>query len=525
MLVPAKKVAYGEHGKEVFIVRLNEFQTLLKKHIPGVDFHAAEDMDPDGIEIERLVSDSAMSGPDTIFACVPGEHCDGHDYASKAVAMGACAVFCEHRIEGISVPQIICHDIRRNMGKAASILYGDPLAKLTMIAVTGTNGKTTSVFMVKSILKSAGVKTGLLGTVFCDDGNVLEDAQHTTPEGSDLQYWLHRMVNNGCRACVMEASSHAIDQGRIEGTLYDVAGFTNLTVDHLNYHKDMESYFRAKRKLFKHYMRNNWHGAVNIDDNYGLRLFNEFGCRVVGYSMKDEDAMFYAVSRGSAPEGTDVEIKTPFSDNADVLRLPFIGDHNIMNALQALSIAWLLGIDKQTAFDGLTKTERIPGRLESYMIGNGGVCVIDFAHNPDGLEKILTALRSVCKGKLSVAFGASGESDKTKRPLMGEVAARLADKIIITSDNPRSEDPNVIASEVEAGAKKYTADCKVIIDRESAIYEGLNDIAQGDILLLAGKGPERCQMLKDGPVPFQDRDVMLEWCRINGREVLQCGII
>lgn len=502
-------------------MKLNKLLALLEKNALDVKIYTTvSDIELEKIEIVKLVSDSKMSEPGTLFACVTGEHSDGHDYAAGAVVSGASALLCERPL-GIDVPQIICRDVRRNMGKVASLLYESPLSKLIMIAVTGTNGKTTSVFMTRSILENAGIKTGMLGTVCCNDGNLSEDAEHTTPEGSDLQHWLYRMVRNDCRACVMEASSHSIVQGRLEGVLYDMAGFTNLTVDHLNYHGDMESYFKAKKTLLDSYMRGNWRVTVNIDDIYGARLFKELGSRAVGYSMKNRDAMFFAAVKGASTEGMDVEIKTPYSGIAETFRLPLLGEHNVMNALQALSLAWTLGIGEEEALNGLVKIKRVPGRLEHYMINGVGTCVIDFAHNPDGLEKILTALRSVCRGKLYVAFGASGESDKSKRPLMGEVAARLADGVIITSDNPRSEDPFVIASEVEAGAKKHSTDYKVILDRESAIYEGLNCITPDDILLLAGKGPECYQILKDGPITFQDKNIMLEWCRLNSREVMQ----
>jgi UDP-N-acetylmuramoyl-L-alanyl-D-glutamate--2,6-diaminopimelate ligase len=472
-----------------------------------------------GTDIVSLVSDSRKSAPGTIFACVRGDHSDGHDYAAKAVEAGASAIMCEYPLD-LAVPQIICPDIRRNMGAVASLLYDSPLSKLTMIAVTGTNGKTTSVFMTKSILEEAGIKTGLLGTVSCDDGNNVEAAEHTTPEGSDLQQWLYRMTANGCGACVMEASSHSIVQGRLEGALYDRAGFTNLTVDHLNYHLDMESYYKAKKTLFENYMRNDWRAAVNIDDGYGARLFDELGPRAVSYSIKDSNAMFFASLKSASVEGMDVEIKMSASNAPRIAKLPLLGEYNMQNALQALSLAWTLGIDAETAISGAMRMKPVPGRLERYTIKGVGSCVIDFAHNPDGLEKALTALRSVCRGKLYVAFGASGESDKSKRPMMGEVATRLADSVIITSDNPRSEDPHAIASEIEAGAMKHPAECRVIVDRRDAVFEGLSRITPDDILVLAGKGPERYQELKGGPVPYNDKETMLEWCRLNGKEVL-----
>ncbi|MCE5202515.1 MAG: UDP-N-acetylmuramoyl-L-alanyl-D-glutamate--2,6-diaminopimelate ligase [Synergistaceae bacterium] len=500
-------------------MKFNRLIALLQNSSLDIRVYTPEGMCAFDPEITKVVSDSRKIVNDSLFACVEGEHIDGHHYAAKAVEDGASALLCQRQLD-IPVPQIICADVRRSMGVVASILYGAPLSKLTMIAITGTNGKTTSTFMTKSILENAGIKTGLLGTVYYDDGDVLEDAEHTTPEGSDLQYWLYRMVNNGCDACVMETSSHAIVQGRIEGALYDRAGFTNLSVDHLDYHGDMESYFLAKKTLFDCYMRNNWRAAVNIDDAYGARLFKELGNRAVGFSIKDSSAHFFAAVTGTSIEGMDVKIKIPDSDAMEFIRLPLLGEYNILNALQALSLAWTLGVSKETALDGLLKMGQIPGRLERYLINGSGSCVIDFAHSPDGLEKVLTALRPVCRGKLYVVFGAGGDRDKTKRPLMGEIATRLADSVIITSDNPRSEDPDIIASEIESGAKRHSTEYKVIVDRRTAIYEGLNSLKPDDVLLIAGKGPERYQILKDGPIPFLDKNIMLDWCRLNNKQVI-----
>ena len=470
-------------------------------------------------EIYQLVSDSRKALPGSIFACVKGDHSDGHDYAVKAFGSGASALLCERKLD-LQVPQIISEDIRRNMGIVASLLYDEPARKLTMIALTGTNGKTTSTFMTKSILDHAGIKTGLLGTIYYDDGDSSADAEHTTPEGSDLQYWLSRMVTNGCGACVMETSSHAMVQGRIEGVNFDRAGFTNLTVDHLDFHNDMESYFKAKKILFEKYMRNNWMAAINGDDAYGRRLILELGNRAISYGTSDRDSKFFAEIKGTSTEGMDVEITTPDSKIAVASRLPLLGEYNIMNALQALSICWSLGVRDKTALEGLLLMKQVPGRLERYIISGSGTCVIDFAHSPDSLEKVLNTLRSVCKGKLFVVFGAGGDRDKTKRPIMGEIAARLADSVIITSDNPRSEDPEVIVSEIEAGVKMNSQKYSRIVDRRSAIFEGLSRTGPNDILLIAGKGPEPYQILKDGPVPFLDKNVMIDWCRENGKEVI-----
>lgn len=502
-------------------MRLSSLVSLLEKGPLDVRIHSVSD--PEHLlltEVDNLVSDSRKVTKGSIFACVEGEHSDGHDFAQAALSSGAAALLCEHPLKNIDIPQLICPDVRRNMGRVASMLYNEPASGLKMIGITGTNGKTTSTFMTKSILENSGIKTGLLGTVWCDDGVLKEDAEHTTPEGSDLQAWLHRMVSNGCSTCIMEASSHAISQGRIDGVLYDRAGFTNLTVDHLNYHLDMESYFEAKNSLFKNYMRGDWRAAVNIDDPYGELLYRQLGRRCVGYSLINSGADFSACVKKASVEGMEVEISTPEKRNATETKLPLIGVYNVMNALQALSLCWTLGIGREAALEGLVKMRQVPGRLERYLIEKSGTCVIDFAHNPDGLDKILTALRTICEGKLTVVFGASGESDVSKRPLMGETASRIADRVIISSDNPKSEDPSAIAAEILEGAQKYAAECSVIIDRNEAVSFGLENLKSGDILLLAGKGPESYQILKEGPVPYSDKNAMDAWCRKVGKRYI-----
>jgi UDP-N-acetylmuramoyl-L-alanyl-D-glutamate--2,6-diaminopimelate ligase len=259
---------------------------------------------------------------------------------------------------------------------------------------------------------------------------------------------------------------------------------------------------------------------VNIDDPYGARLYRELGERCVSYSLFDSGVDFYARVKKASVEGMEVEIRMPDSRNMTDVRLPLIGTHNVMNALQALSLSWTLGIGCKAAMEGLVKMRQVPGRLERYLIEESGTCVIDFAHNPDGLEKILTALRSICEGKLTVIFGASGESDISKRPMMGETASRLADIVIISSDNPKSEDPQAIAAEIFLGAKKHNADCSVIIDRNEAVSFGLENLRSGDILLLAGKGPESYQILKDGPVPYSDKEALVSWCKKKGRKYI-----
>lgn len=501
-------------------MNFKELACKLRVELPNIKVVIPEGWaDRDKAEIGALVSDSREVCPGAMFACVRGEHVDGHDFAAEAKSAGAVALLCERKID-TELPQIICDDARRAMGKAASVLYGYPSSKMKMVALTGTNGKTTSAFMIRSILEFTGVKTGLLGTIYCYDGKTKTDAEHTTPEGSDLQFQLSRMVKNGCKACVMEASSHAIDQGRIDGIKFDRAGFTNLTPEHLDYHKSMEGYFEAKRKLFFDYMRGDWAASINIDDKWGRRLYEELQDRAVSYGTESSDADFRAGIKSVSKEGTGMELCGKSLSGKLRFRLPMLGTYNVLNALQAISICHTLGIAAEDSVEALKTMEQVPGRLERVVIKGYGTCIIDFAHSSDGLEKVLTALRPVCEGRLIVAFGAGGDRDRSKRFPMGEIASRIADYVIVTSDNPRTEDPELIVREIETGVKEHGTDYEVITDRKEAVFEGLSMLKERDIFLLAGRGPERYQILKDGPIPLMDKDIVLEWAKTAGKEVL-----
>ncbi|MDD7648845.1 UDP-N-acetylmuramoyl-L-alanyl-D-glutamate--2,6-diaminopimelate ligase [Cloacibacillus porcorum] len=492
--------------------------TLEKSHIEH-RIHLPEGCAADDIELKGMVCDSRKAGPGMVFAATKGGHRDAHDFIPAAVAAGTPAVLCEHEVDA-GIPQIICLNVRSAMGEVASLLYEEPSKKMTMIALTGTNGKTTSTFMTQAILNHAGIKTGLMGTVLYDDGEKIEEAEHTTPEGCDIQNILARMIDNGCKACVMEASSHAIVQGRIDGLRYDRAGFTNLTLEHLDFHKDMEHYFLAKKSLFDSYMRNNWKASINIDDQYGRRLCEELGKRVISYSMIDEEADFFASVANITLEGLEIEIKTPESPEKKKIKLPILGAYNVLNALQALSLAWSIGVSAQSALEALEKMPQVPGRLERYRFDNGASCVIDFAHSSDGLEKVLSAVRPICRRKLYVVFGAGGDRDTSKRPVMGEIASRLGDFVVVTSDNPRSEDPASIMAAIEPGVKEHDTPYTMIADRRQAIYYGLDQAGADDIVVIAGRGPETHQILKDGPIPLVDKEIMEDWCRLSGKRVI-----
>lgn len=499
---------------------LNKVALAAEKLPIKVRLHLPEGCALDAVDVDGVVCDSRKAAPGMMFAATKGGHVDAHDFIAGAVAKGTPAVLCERETD-CPVPQLITDDVRAAMGYICSLVHDEPAKKMTMIALTGTNGKTTSTFMTQSILNHAGIKTGLMGTIIYDDGKTQEEAEHTTPEGSDVQNILARMTENGCKACVMEASSHAIDQGRINGINFDRAGFTNLTLEHLDYHKTMENYFLAKKALFDKYMRNNWKACVNIDDVYGQRLRDALGARAVTYSMVNESADFWASIKNISVGGLDLEVKTPDLPKTQKVTLPVLGAYNVSNALQALSLAWSLGVSSQTALEALENMRQVPGRLERYTIEDSGACVIDFAHSSDGLEKVLTAVRPICQKKLYVLFGAGGDRDTTKRPVMGEIASRLGDYVVVTSDNPRSEDPTAIMKAIEPGVKEHDTPYVMIEDRRAAIYYGLEQIGEGDMLVIAGRGPETHQILKDGPIPLVDKEIMEDWLAANGKRTVR----
>ena len=267
-------------------------------------------------------------------------------------------------------------------------------------------------------------------------------------------------------------------------------------------------------------MRNNWQGSVNVDDEYGRRLRDFLGKRAITYAMLDESADFFASIKNFSLDGLDIEIKMPGAGGVKALKLPLLGGYNVLNALQALSLAWSVGVSANCALDALAHMPQVPGRLERYKIEGGGTCVIDFAHTSDGLEKVLTAVRPICKGRLIAVFGAGGDRDRTKRPIMGEIASRLADNVIVTSDNPRTEEPMAIISEILPGVRKHDTPYSVTPDRREAIYEGLDMAGEDDVVVIAGRGPETKQILKDGPIHLVDKEVVGDWCALRGRKIL-----
>ncbi len=449
----------------------------------------------DEVDVRDLAYDSRRVQDGTLFFCVPGAVADGHDHAAAAVAAGACALIVERELP-LPVPQIVVDSCRAAMGPIADVFFGRPSERLLVLGVTGTNGKTTTAYLQHAILAAAGHTAGLLGTIERRIGGVAEPAQRTTSEAIDLQRDLRRMLDAGDTACAMEVSSHALDQQRVAGVRFAAAAFTNLTQDHLDYHADMEAYFAAKALLFD----GRCPTAANADDAYGRRLPADlrFGLATPGAEVRAEDVRYGA-------HGTAFRLRTPWGDAEVATRL--VGRFNVENALAAVSSAGLAGVPLAAIVTGLEGVAGVPGRLEVVSGDRPFAVIVDYAHTADALENVLRALRPLATGRLIVVFGCGGDRDRGKRPTMARVACALADEVIITTDNPRSEDPLAIIAEVAAGADGRHA---VEPDRRRAIERAIAAAAPGDVVLIAGKGHEQGQDVAGSITPFDDRVVACE---------------
>jgi UDP-N-acetylmuramoyl-L-alanyl-D-glutamate--2,6-diaminopimelate ligase len=475
----------------------------LRDLIAGVRVQiAVGDLD---VELSDLVYDSRKVAPGTLFFCVPGEKVDGHEFAAEAVGAGAPALVLERDLD-LPVAQVVVDDVRAAMAPLAARFWGDPTAELKVVGITGTNGKTTTTFLVQEILAAAGTRTGLLGTVKQLVGGVQEEGERTTPEAIDLQATFRRMLEGGDRVCAMEVSSHALALHRCDAVHFELALFTNLTQDHLDFHGDMEDYFRSKRMLFEMAPRIS---VANVDDPYGRRIAREFSC--LSFSAEGADADYAAHDVSFDAGGAVFTIAGPAGETPVRTALP--GHFNVANALGAFAAATALGVDPETAAAGLARAVPPPGRFEPVEEGQGFAVLVDYAHTPDSLENALRAARRLTEGRVIAVLGAGGDRDRDKRPKMGRVGAELSDLAILTSDNPRSEDPDAIIAEVLAGVKEGAA-VEVEVDRRSAIARALGRARPGDTVVIAGKGHEQGQEFEDGrKIPFDDREVAVEELR------------
>ena len=460
-----------------------ELRALLGAAGPGAVLGGTGD---DRVDVTGVAHDSRAVTPGTLFCCVRGRRTDGHDHAPAAVAAGAVALLCERPL-GLGVPEVVVPDVRRAMGPVAAAVHGHPSEALAVVGVTGTNGKTTVTHLLAAVLRGAGRDTAVIGTL---------GGARTTPEAPELQALLAHHRDAGAVAVAMEVSSHALDQHRVDGTRVAVAAFTNLSVDHLDYHGTMDAYFAAKARLFTPEL--SARGVVNADDPWGRRLLEEAPIPVVPTSLADAEALHLTLD-GSY-----------FRWRARPVALPLVGRFNVANALVAATVAEVLGLSADEIAAGLSQAPPVPGRMEPVTAGQPFSVLVDYAHTPDGLEQVLRTLREVRPdGRLVVVFGAGGDRDAGKRPLMGRAVGSLADHVIVTSDNPRSEEPDAIIGAVLSGLPAGVS-ARVQPDRRAAIALALDEARPGDVVLVAGKGHETGQEIAGRVVPFDDRVVARE---------------
>jgi UDP-N-acetylmuramoyl-L-alanyl-D-glutamate--2,6-diaminopimelate ligase len=457
-----------------------------------------------------LAYDAAAVGHGSLFVCVPGQRADGHDFAEGAVERGAVALIVERPLD-LPVPQLVVSDARLAMALAADAFFGRPTRELEVAGVTGTNGKTTTAFVLYAILASAGRRPGLLGTVEMRVGGERRPVIRTTPEAIDLQRTFRELLDAGDRSCAMEASSHASELKRLVGTRFRALVFTNLSQDHLDFHGTLAAYYEAKRRLFTEadVDGNRPPAAVNVGDAHGRRLaedLRDLGAELVTFGLV-EDADIRAEELELTPSSTS------FRAAGLVLRPRLRGRFNVENVLGAVAAARLLGIEDEAVVKGIEHVAGVPGRFEAVDEGQPFAVVVDYAHTPEALENVLAEARGLAAGRLLCVFGCGGDRDRAKRPLMGEVVSRLADAAIVTSDNPRSEDPDAIIAEILTGMDGRE---QVEPDRAAAIALAIEAAEEGDVVVIAGKGHEQGQELGDRTIPFDDREVARDALRRLG---------
>jgi len=456
------------------------------------------------LEITSLAYDTRRVSAGTLFFCVPGVTRDGHDFADEAIRRGANALVVERPLTS-GVPEIRVGSVRAAMAPAAAAFYGDPTSRLQVVGVTGTNGKTTTAFLLQGMLEAAGRRAGLLGTVKSVIGGSEHPVERTTPEAIDLQATFKAMLDAGDLACAMEVSSHALELHRADAIHFAAAIFTNLTQDHLDFHPTMEDYFQAKRRLF---VTNGAAIAVaNVDDPYGRRLADELSGPITFALGNDAD--YRAADVDTGLHGSRFTVIAP--DGRHELTSRLRGRFNVYNALGAFATARELGIDAQMAARAISNAQQVPGRFQTVEEGQDFAVLVDYAHTPDSLENVLLAARELADSHVHVVFGCGGDRDRGKRPLMGEIASRLADHVIVTSDNPRSEDPEAVIEEILVGVGRPVGH---LADRRAAIAEAIAGAEGGDVVVIAGKGHEQGQEFAGGrKVPFDDVTVAREALR------------
>lgn len=457
------------------------------------------------IMVQNVTYNSCKVTAGSLFVAIKGYKFDGHSFLSAAKQNGAVAAIVENRNDSINIPQIIVKNSRAAMAQICKAFFKPDLDLLRTVGITGTNGKTTTSYLVKSVMESAGLLSGLIGTIEYDIAGEKLNSWNTTPECSDLLEMMYSMVTKGQKGCVMEVSSHGLSLNRVDGIDFEVAVFTNLSQDHLDFHTDFEDYFTAKRKLFS-LLKPNGIAVINYDDEFGNRLVNELPWEIITFGL-DSKSSVYAKNWDSNLTGLSIEVETPIGD-IDIIS-PLIGQFNVENILAAVGVGLAFKFDLNTIKHGIEKVNRIPGRLDPVRLSKNRVAVVDYSHTPDALQKALQELNKINKNDLWVVFGCGGDRDKSKRPLMGKIAEDCATKIIVTSDNPRTENPDSIISDILYG---FTSRENIVVepDRRKAINIALSKSNPNDIILVAGKGHETYQDINGVKHPFDDRQIIRE---------------
>lgn len=453
-------------------------------------------------EISFITDNSENVTSSSLFVCIKGARGDGHKYGMEAARKGAVIV-CEHSI-GVR-DEIIVKDTRRAYADFCGAFFANPARRMKLIGITGTNGKTTTAFLLKDIFEKNGHKCGLVGTVQDMAGDTVFYSERTTPDSFELNCLFSKMVKRGCEYCIMEVSSQALSQGRVDGLSFDCAVFTNLTQDHIDYHGTFENYAKAKKKLFSMCRK----GIINIDDEKGLYMTDGEKCQTVTYSLLDDSADYTAKNIVQKSSGTEYEIIHKNKSIKVVLGIP--GLFSVYNSLAAIVCASQEGVSIEEAAQALKDSKGVKGRAEVVPTNRDFTVIIDYAHTPDGLENILKTIKGFAKRRIITVFGCGGDRDKSKRSVMGEIASELSDYLIVTSDNPRSENPQEIIKDILKGCKSAEITVETIENRRKAIERALAIGEKDDIILLAGKGHETYQILGDKKIHFDEREIVSEY--------------
>jgi UDP-N-acetylmuramoyl-L-alanyl-D-glutamate--2,6-diaminopimelate ligase len=459
----------------------------------------------ENLDIKKVVYDSRKVEDSSLFVAIHGYTTDGHHYLNEAEKRGAVAAIVEKKNSEISIPQYTVKDSRKALASIATEFYRPEIDEMHVVGITGTNGKTTTSFLIRSVLNAARMYSGLIGTIHYDIGGELIQAWNTTPESVDLVQMMYEMYKHNQRGCVLEASSHGLALHRLDGIKFEIAIFTNLSQDHLDFHTDFEDYYQAKKLLFSK-LKPGGYSIINVDDPHGQRLLKEVDSNYIDFSESGKAAVT-ATHWESSLSGVTLLADTP--KGKINITSPLIGKFNIENILAAISAGIALDIDLLTIKHGIESVSRVQGRLEPVQISQDNTVIVDYCHTPDALEKALHVLAEMTDNKLWVVFGCGGDRDKKKRPLMGRIATKIADRVIITSDNPRTESPDTIIKEILTGVNNNTQ-VEVEVQRRDAIQRALANASAGDTILVAGKGHENYQEINGIKYPFDDRQVIKE---------------